>query len=53
MWMLYTPEVAIAVNIVLGIFFAAFILNGADIFTKLYISEEQAVSSQFQNFASY
>lgn len=40
MWMLYTREVAIVVNVVLGLFFGAFLLNGADIISKLYISED-------------
>ena len=40
MWMLYTRWVAIIVNIVLGMFFAAFLFNGMDIVAKLHISEE-------------
>ena len=39
--------------IVLLIFFAAFLINGGDIISGLYISDDQAVSSAFQNFSQY
>ena len=40
MWVLYTPGVAMIVNIVLGLFLLVFIINGADIYGKLHLSEE-------------
>ena len=39
-WMLYVREVAIVVSIVLLIFFVAFLINGGDIISGLYISDE-------------
>mmetsp|Transcript_15 Transcript_15/g.28 ORF Transcript_15/g.28 Transcript_15/m.28 type:complete len:81 (-) Transcript_15:947-1189(-) len=47
MWILYTPRVAIVVNVVLLIFLILFIINGADIFQSLHVSESDAVSGKF------
>jgi len=53
MWVLYTKEVAIMVNIVLAIFLVAFIANGLEIANKLHISEDEAVSGKFKDFGQY
>lgn len=47
MWLLYTPHVALVVNIVLGIFLILFIMNGYDIISKLYVRDDEAVSGKF------
>lgn len=52
MWMLYSRNVAIVVNCVLLVFLFMFIYNGYTIYNKLYISESNAVSGQFQDFAN-
>ena len=53
MWVLYKPTVAIVVTVVLAIFLILFIVNGVDIFNKLHLSDDQAVSSKFQDFSKY
>ena len=40
MWVLYTPKVALIVNVVLGIFLLVFVFNGIDIYGKLSLTEE-------------
>jgi hypothetical protein len=50
-WYLYPPTVAIVVNIVLLIFLMVFVANGAEIFSKLYIKDIDAVSGKFGDFA--
>ena len=47
MWVLYTSWVALVVNIVLAIFLIMFIVNGLDIYQKLHVKEDEAVSSKF------
>jgi hypothetical protein len=47
MWLLYTPHVALVVNIVLGVFLILFIMNGYDIISKLYVRDDEAVSGKF------
>ena len=53
MWVLYTKEVAIMVNVVLAIFLIAFVINGLEIVNKLYINEDEAVSGKFKDFGQY
>jgi len=53
MWVLYTPQVAFVVNIVLLVFLLVFIINGIDIFNKLYVNEQEAVSGKFQDFSKF
>ena len=50
MWIYYSKMVALIINIVLGVFLIAFIINGVDIIKKLYVNEEDAVSGKFQDF---
>ena len=51
MWMLYSSRVAIIVNAVLAVFLVLFLMNGYKIWSQLYVSEADAVSGQFQDFA--
>ena len=53
MWVLYTTRVAAVVNVVLLIFLIVFAVNGYDIYRKLHISEDQAVSGKFADFSQY
>lgn len=53
MWTMYSKPVAIAINIILAIFLVLFVLNGKDIYDKLAVSEIEAVSGKFTNFAQY
>ena len=53
MWTLYSKPVAIVINIILGIFLLLFIVNGKDIYDKLAVSDQEAVSGKFTNFAQY
>ena len=53
MWVLYTREVALMVNVVLMIFLVAFVVNGLEIVNKLYIKEDEAVSGKFKDFGQY
>ena len=53
MWVLYTTRVAAVVNVVLLIFLVVFAVNGYDIYRKLHISEDEAVSGKFQDFSQY
>ena len=53
MWTLYSKQVAAIINVILGIFLIAFIKNGQDIYSKLAVSDQEAVSGKFTNFAQY
>lgn len=53
MWTLYSSTVALIINVILGIFLFLFVWNGKDIYDKLHVPEEQAVSGKFANFAQY
>ena len=53
MWTMYSKPVAIVINIILGVFLALFVMNGKDIYDKLAVSEDEAVSGKFTNFAQY
>jgi len=51
-WYLYPAKVAFVVNIVILFFLLLFIAQGYEIFNKLHVSEMDAVSGQFDNFAN-
>lgn len=53
MWTMYSKPVALAINIILGIFLVLFLINGKDIYDKLAVSETEAVSGKFANFSQY
>lgn len=53
MWVLYSKSVAAFVNIVLLIFLIVFVVNGYDIYKKLHISDDEAISGKFQDFSQY
>ena len=53
MWVLYTSHVALVVNAVLLVFLLLFIVNGLDIYQKLYVSEDDAISGKFQDFSKF
>lgn len=53
MWVLYQPAVAVVVTVVLAVFLVLFIVNGVDIFNKLHLDDDQAVSGKFQDFSKY
>jgi len=53
MWTLYSKPVALVINIILGVFLLLFIWNGKDIYDKLAVSDSEAVSGKFTNFAQY
>ncbi len=48
MWILYSNIVAIVINIVLGIFLYAFVQNGSELVGLLYVSDQDAISNQFE-----
>jgi hypothetical protein len=47
MWVLYTSRVAMFVNVILLIFLVVFVVNGYDIYKKLHIREDEAISGRF------
>ena len=53
MWLYYPMKVAIIINIVLAVFLAVFVKNGYEIYNKLYVKEEDAVTGQFKDFTAY
>jgi hypothetical protein len=53
MWLYYSKTVAIVINIILIIFLGIFFVSGYDIYSKLYVTEEEAISGQFKNFSAY
>ena len=50
---MYSTNVAFVINIILGIFLFLFIWNGKDIYDKLAVADDDAVSGKFTNFAQY
>lgn len=44
MWLYYPTKVAIFINIILLAFLLVFIKNGYEIFDKLYVKEDEAVT---------
>ena len=53
MWVLYSKTVAITINVILGIFLILFIHNGFEIYNSLHVTDEDAVTGKFSNFAQY
>lgn len=53
MWVLYDRIVATVINVILGIFLLVFIRNGKEIYDKLHVSDEEAVTGQFKDFGKY
>ena len=53
MWVLYSSQTAIVVNIILAIFLMLFFKNGLEIYNSLAVKDEEAVSGKFTNFAQY
>ncbi len=53
MWLYYPFKVAAIINIILGAFLIIFIKNGWEIFDKLYVKDDDAVTGQFNDFAAY
>jgi hypothetical protein len=53
MWVLYSSQTAIVVNIILAIFLILFFKNGMEIYNSLAVKDEEAVSGKFTNFAQY
>lgn len=51
MWTLYTKTVALFVNAILLVFLIIFVKNGLDIYQKLHVKDEDAVTGKFSNFA--
>ena len=50
MWVLYERIVATVINVILGIFLLIFIHNGREIYEKLHVSDDDAVTGQFKDF---
>ena len=44
MWVLYDRLVATVINVILGIFLLIFIHNGRDIYDKLHVADEEAIT---------
>jgi small nuclear ribonucleoprotein (snRNP)-like protein len=53
MWLYYPFKVAVIINIILGAFLLIFIKNGWEIFDKLYVKDDEAVTGQFKDFSAY
>ena len=53
MWVLYDRMVATVINVILGIFLLIFIHNGREIYDKLHVSDDDAVTGQFKDFGKY
>jgi hypothetical protein len=53
MWLYYPPTVAIIINVILMAFLLVFIKNGWEIYDKLYVREDEAVTGQFKDFSAY
>ena len=50
MWLYYPWKVAFFINLILGAFLLVFIKNGYEIYSKLYVRDEEAISGQFKDF---
>jgi hypothetical protein len=53
MWLYYSVKVAITINIILLVFLVIFIKNGWEIYDKLYVREDDAVTGEFKDFTAY
>ncbi len=50
MWLIYSWLISLIINVVLLIFLVMFLQNGFAIVEELYIPEESAITSKFDNF---
>lgn len=53
MWLYYPTKVAFIINLILMVFLFLFVKNGKEIYDKLYVRDEEAVTGQFKDFAQY
>lgn len=53
MWLYYPFRVAILINLILLAFLVVFIKNGNEIYLKLHVSDEEAVTGKFKDFTQY
>lgn len=51
MWLYYPVKVAFLINMILGGFLVVFIKNGWEIYEKLHVKDDEAVTGQFRDFA--
>jgi hypothetical protein len=52
-WIYYPGLIAFVVNVVLLAFLIVFVTSGLDIFKKLYVPDNTAVTGQFVDFSTY
>lgn len=53
MWLYYPVKIAIFINIILLAFLFVFIKNGYEIYDKLHVKDDEAISGQFKDFGQY
>lgn len=53
MWLYYPIKVAILINMILLAFLLVFIKNGWEIYSRLYVKDDEAISGQFKDFTQY
>jgi hypothetical protein len=51
MWLYYPIKVAILINLILLAFLLVFVKNGWEIYSRLYVKDDEAISGQFKDFA--
>ena len=51
MWLYYPVKVALLINLILLAFLVVFIKNGWEIFNKLHVKDDDAVTGPFRDFA--
>ena len=51
MWLYYPFKVAILINMILLVFLLIFIKNGWEIYNRLHVRDDEAISGQFKDFA--
>jgi hypothetical protein len=53
MWLYYPVKVAFFINLILLAFLFVFVKNGYEIYSKLYVKDDEAVTGQFKDFTQY
>ena len=53
MWVMYSRQAAIIINIILLLFLLLFIKNGREIYNDLAVSDNEAVTGKFSSFKHY
>ncbi len=53
MWLYYPLKVAILINLILLGFLGLFVKSGWEIYSKLYVNDDEAISGQFKDFTQY